>query len=157
MSDCYTCELTRRRDSGGAPLWDAIYRTAYWDVAHAYNTSLPGWLVLILQRHIEAVDELSEAEAVELGRLIRAVSLALKQITGCAKTYVVQFAEAKAHPHVHVHIIPRMADLPEDHRGPEVFKYLGVPEAERVSEAEMNRIGQAVRASLQSQLADAAK
>jgi diadenosine tetraphosphate (Ap4A) HIT family hydrolase len=149
MADCTTCELTRRRDRGDAPLWDSMYRTTYWDVAHAYNSSLPGWLVLIVRRHIEAVDELSEAEAVELGRLIRAVSLALKQITGCAKTYVVQFAEAAGHPHVHVHIIPRMADLPEDHRGPNVFKYLGVPEAEWVSEAEMNRIGMAVRQYLE--------
>ena len=145
MTDCHTCELTRRRDAGTAPLWDSIYRTDHWDVAHAYNTSLPGWLVLISRIHRNAIAELSEAEAAELGTLIRRVSIALQAVTGCEKTYVVQFAEAKGHGHVHFHVVPRMTDLPADHRGPDVFKYLGVDEAERVSERDMNALALAVR------------
>jgi len=43
-------------------------------------------------------------------------------------------------PCVHFHIVPRMADQPEDHRGAKVFAYLGVPEAERVGEERMNEI-----------------
>ncbi|MEJ2747281.1 MAG: HIT family protein [Anaerolineae bacterium] len=148
MTRCYTCELTARRHAGQAPLWDDIYHTAHWDVAHAYNTALPGWLVLVARRHIEALDELTEAEAIELGLLIRHVSAALKAATGCRKTYVVQFAEAAEHPHVHVHIIPRMADQPEDRRGPQIFAYLGVPEEARVHEAMMNEIAAKVRHSL---------
>lgn len=148
MITCHTCELTQRRDSGTAPLWDAIYRTPYWDVAHAFNTSLLGWLVVVARRHIAAVDEMTEAEAIELGKLVWQTSRALKMHTGCSKTYVVQFAEATGHAHVHFHVIPRMADLPEDHRGPNVFKYLGVPEAERVSEAAMNELAAQVRRSL---------
>ena len=140
MTGCYTCELIERRDRGDAPLWDNIYRTRYWDVVHSYNTALPGWLVLIARRHIAAIDELTEAEAAELGSLIRLVSIALKQVTGCLKTYVIQFAEAPQHPHVHFHVVPRMADQPDDHKGPDVLKYLGVPVEARVSEAEMNRI-----------------
>jgi hypothetical protein len=46
-----TCELIARQDAGIAPPWDAILRTDYWDIVHAYNTSLPGWLVLVLRRH----------------------------------------------------------------------------------------------------------
>jgi diadenosine tetraphosphate (Ap4A) HIT family hydrolase len=130
-------------------LWDDIYHTAYWDVAHTYNTALPGWLVLVARRHIEALDELTEAEAADLGLLIRHVSAALKAVTGCRKTYVIQFAEAAEHPHVHVHIVPRMADQPEDRRGPKIFAYLGVPEAERVTEDRMNDIAAQVRAFLQ--------
>jgi hypothetical protein len=41
-----------------------------------------------------------------------------------------------------------MIDLPEDRRGPNVFKYLGVPEEERVSEAAMNQIASEVRRCL---------
>src|SRR5688572_7534615 len=108
MTDCHTCELTKQRDSGDAPLWDNIYRTQYWDVVHCNRTSLLGWLILVARRHIAAVDELSEEEAVELGKLIRQVSTILKQLTGCVKTYVVQFAEAPGHQHVHFHIMPRM-------------------------------------------------
>ncbi len=148
MNRCYTCELIKRRDAGNAPLWDCIYRTEYWDVAHSYNTALLGWLGLVLRRHITAIDEMTEDEAVELGRLIRRVSVILKALTGCTKTYVVQFAEHVEHPHVHFHIVPRMIDLPEDRRGPNVFKYLGVPEEERVSEAAMNQIASEVRRCL---------
>lgn len=140
MRPCQTCELIARRDAGNAPLWDCIHRTPYWDVVHSYNTALPGWLVLVARRHIEAVDELTDEEAAELGILLRRVSLALKDITGCLKTYVIQFAEAAEHPHVHFHVIPRMADQPEDRRSTKIFGYLGVPEEERVSETTMNMI-----------------
>jgi diadenosine tetraphosphate (Ap4A) HIT family hydrolase len=148
MNNCYTCELTARRRTGQAPLWDDIHHTMYWDIVHAYNTALPGWLVLVVRRHIESLDELTEAEAVELGQLIRRVSIALKIATGCQKTYVIQFAEAAEHPHVHVHVVPRMADQPEDRRSTKIFGYLGVPEAERVDENTMNEIAAKVRQTL---------
>jgi diadenosine tetraphosphate (Ap4A) HIT family hydrolase len=147
MHDCHTCELVRRRDAGNAPMWDSIHRTPYWDVVHAYNTALPGWLCLVARRHIAAIDELTAEEAIEMGQLIRQISLALKEITGCVKTYVVQFAEAPGHQHVHFHIVPRMRDQPEDHKGPDIFKYLGVPEDDRISEAVMNQIALEVRRS----------
>jgi diadenosine tetraphosphate (Ap4A) HIT family hydrolase len=143
-----TCALVARRDAGEAPPWDAIYRGAFWDVVHSYNTSLPGWLVLVARRHVAALDELTDEEAVELGLLIRRVSVALKAVTGCVKTYVIQFAEAAEHPHVHFHVVPRRVDTPEDRRSLGVFGYLGVPEAERVSEETMNAIAAAVREML---------
>lgn len=150
MPACLTCELIRRRDAGEAPLWDSIYRTPAWDVVHSYNTALPGWLVLVARRHIEAVDALTEEEAVELGRLLRRVSLALKTVTGCAKTYVIQFAEAAEHPHVHVHVVARMPDMPPERRGPNVFQYLGVRDDERLSEAAMNDLALKIRQALLS-------
>lgn len=145
MGACLTCELVRRRDEGHTPLWDSIYRTDHWDLVHSYNTSLPGWLVLIARRHLEAIDELTDEEAAELGVLLRQTSVALKEVTGCVKTYVIQFAEAAEHPHVHFHVIPRMADQPEERRSLGIFGYLGVPEAERVGEAEMNEIADQIR------------
>jgi diadenosine tetraphosphate (Ap4A) HIT family hydrolase len=148
MENCKTCELIARRDAGLAPPWDRIYRTAGWDVAHAHRSGLPGWLVIVALRHIAAIDELTAAEALELGPLIRLTSVALKQAVGCAKTYVMQFAEHADHPHVHFHVVPRMPDQPADRRSALVFKYLGVPENEQVSEAAMNTIGAAVRRTL---------
>ena len=140
MNPCKTCELIARRDANSAPVWDCIHRTPYWDVVHNYQTSLPGWLVLVARRHIESIDELTEAEASELGTLLRQVSLALKETTGCVKTYVIQFAEAADHPHVHFHVVPRMADQPENRRGPNIFGYSGVPEEERVSAEQMDAL-----------------
>lgn len=149
MDSCKTCDLIAVRDAGAAPPWDTIYRTPSWDVVHSYNTALPGWLVLVERRHSEAVDELTDDEAAELGLLIKRVSAALRQATGCVKTYVIQFAEAEGHRHVHFHVVPRMADQPEDRQGTKIFGYLGVPEEERVSEARMNDIAAQVRHYLQ--------
>jgi diadenosine tetraphosphate (Ap4A) HIT family hydrolase len=148
LKACKTCELIADRDAGTAPLWDCIYRTPLWDVVHSYDTALPGWLVLVARRHIVSLDELTDVEAVELGRLIQKTSLALKEVTGCIKTYVIQFAERAEHPHVHFHVVPRMADLPDNRRGTGIFEYLGVPEEERVSQDVMNAIAAQVRERL---------
>jgi diadenosine tetraphosphate (Ap4A) HIT family hydrolase len=147
---CKICELIARRDAGLAPLWDNIHRTPFWDVVHSYNTSLPGWLVLVPRRHIEAVDEMIEEEAVELGIFLRRVSGALKDVVGCAKTYVMQFAESAGHTHVHFHVVPRMADQPEERRAANIFGYLNVSEDERVNEERMNEIAMQVRLFLTS-------
>lgn len=152
MNVCKTCELIAARDAGAAPLWDAIYRTHFWDVVHSYNTALPGWLVLVVRRHIESLDQLTDDEAAELGPLIQQVSAALKAVTGCLKTYVIQFAEAQEHPHVHFHVVPRMADQPEERRSTKIFGYLGVPEEERVSGATMDDIAAQVRRYLEAHL-----
>jgi diadenosine tetraphosphate (Ap4A) HIT family hydrolase len=145
---CKSCELIARRDAGAAPLWDSIYRTKYWDLAHCYGTALPGWLVLIVHRHIASIDELTETEAVELGQLLRRTSVVLKEVTGCVKTYVLQFAEHPDHPHVHFHVIPRMEDLPEDRRSTNIFGYFNVPVNQQVSEEEMNRVAERVKEKL---------
>ena len=148
MAECHTCELTARRDKGEAPLWDNIFRTQYWDLVHSYNTSLPGWLVLVARRHLAAIDEMSEAEAAELGVLLQQVSASLKQVTGCQKTYVMQFAEHPQHPHVHFHVVPRLNEQPETHRGPRVMKYLQVTEDEYVTEDVMNALSEQIRQAL---------
>lgn len=150
MAICKSCQLIRRRDKGHAPLWDSIYRGQYWDLAHAYNTSLLGWLVLIARRHIEALHELTPAEATELGALLRDVSLALKDCRGCQKTYVMQFAESKEHPHVHFHIVPRMPDQAPEDLAYRIMRRLGVPWSERCEDAEMNRLAQALRERLEA-------
>ena len=150
MNACHTCTLTARRDAGAAPLWDNIYRTAHWDVVHSFNTSLPGWLVLVARRHMAAVAALTAAEAAELGDLQRRVSRALHEVTGCAKTYIIQFAEHPDHPHVHFHIVPRMANQPAERRSVNIFSCLGVAETERVSEEEMNEVGAQIRKFLQN-------
>ena len=145
MRRCLTCELIRRRDADAAPLWDNIQRTPYWDVAHAFNTALPGWIVIVARRHVEAIDELTEAEAAELGVLLCRVSAALREVTGCVKTYVMQFAEAEGHAHVHFHVVPRMADQPEDRRSTQIFGYLGVADDERLSDIAMNAVASQIQ------------
>ena len=100
--------------------------------------------MLVVRRHITAVADMTDAEALELGPLVKAVSAALQEAVGCVKTYVVQFAEHPLHPHVHVHVIPRFADQPNELQGPRVFSALGVPDDQCVPEARMNAIATAV-------------
>ncbi len=148
MSECVTCELVRRRDRGEAPPWDRIRRTPNWDVVHAFGTAIEGWIVLVVRRHITSVAEMTEAEAGELGPLVKEVSRALQVVLDCDKTYVVQFAEHVDHPHVHVHVIPRARDLPVERRGPRIFGLSGVPDDESVPEARMNDVAELLDAEI---------
>jgi len=148
MAACRTCELIQRRDDGAAPPWDLIVRTPSWDIVHAFGTSVEGWLVLVLRRHLTALADLDEVEAAELGPLIRSTSIALRDALGCVKTYVAQFAEHEQHPHVHVHVIARMPDQPDDMQGPRIFTRAGVADEDAVPEARMNEIALAVREHL---------
>jgi diadenosine tetraphosphate (Ap4A) HIT family hydrolase len=117
--ECYTC----RQESlfAGLPPRERVVADAWWRVAHCIDTSLPGWLVLVPRRHVTAIAELTDDEAAVLGTWQVRLSRALHVVTGCAKTYVVQFAEAPGFQHVHFHVVPRMPDLHKEFRGPGVF------------------------------------
>lgn len=106
MDECRTCWLLARRDAGEAPDWDCVVRTDTWDVVHCDNTSLLGWTVLVVRRHVAAIADLTDEEAAALGPLVRDVSRSLHELVGCEKTYVIQFAEHPQHRHVHVHVCP---------------------------------------------------
>jgi len=130
-------------------VWENIHRSAYWDVAHRDNTSLLGWLVLVCRRHIESLDELLTSEAHDLGEMIQRVSTALKRVTGCTKTYVMGFSEKPGFSHVHFHVVPRAPNLREEHQGAGIFECLNVGEKDRVTEADLAEIAEALRRELQ--------
>lgn len=147
---CMTCHLTAIRHQQG--LCERIFETEHWRVVHAFNTSLPGWLVVIAKRHVESFAELSEAEAAEFGSFLHSVSRALQQVTGALKTYTVLFAEHPEHPHVHFHVIPRLSNMPDEKRGPGIFSYLGVSETETVPLETRNALAGKLRAILERTL-----
>ncbi|MGW7547650.1 HIT family protein [Streptomyces sp. NPDC054770] len=144
--DCYACGKEAEFD--GLPARECVAHDQHWRVAHALGTAVPGWLVLLPRRHVAAVHDLTDAEASALGMWQVRLSRALRAVTGCAKTYVVQFAEAEGFAHVHFHIVPRMADLRPEHRGPGVFELLRRPEQERVTADQADRIARSLRARL---------
>src|SRR6476619_6784893 len=110
MADCYICEITAQGDD--APMWQRVYVDKHWRVAHAFDSALPGWLVLVPKRHIESLSDMTPDEALAFGPLVRALSDALEAVTGADKAYVAFFAESPLHRHVHVHVVPRMPDAP---------------------------------------------
>lgn len=72
---------------------------------HPSPSPLAGWTIVDLARHAATIDELSEHEASELGRLVARSVAAIRAATGCERVYVLAFAEAARH--VHVHLAPR--------------------------------------------------
>lgn len=117
---------------------------------HAFNTSLPGWLVAVSMRHVRRFSELSDKEIAGFGPLVRAASAALERTVGCAKTYVVVLGEEVEH--VHAHVIPRMPEFTEEVVGSGVFSLLSRPEDEWIPEAERDRLALALRPRIEEAL-----
>ncbi|MEU0517739.1 HIT family protein [Streptosporangium sp. NPDC006007] len=136
FSGCYTCDQEAQFDA--LPPRERIAADDHWRTAHAINTALPGWLVLVPRRHVTTIASLTDAEAAALGLWQVRLSRALQETTGCVKTYVAQFAEQEGFSHLHFHIVPRMRDLPDDLRGPKVFGLLGRTGADRVHADQMD-------------------
>lgn len=134
------------------PPREKVYAGARWRVAHAFGTSLPGWLVLIPRRHVTALDELTAEEAADLGPLLAALTAALREVLGCSKTYVALFAEAEGFEHVHFHVVPRQPDLDPALRGPRVFGLLGGDPAGHVPDEAMDDVAAAVAEALRGRL-----
>jgi diadenosine tetraphosphate (Ap4A) HIT family hydrolase len=140
---CYACRTTR---SVALPEREEVYRSADWRVAHAFDTSLPGWLVVLPTEHLTSLGELTASAAAELGGLLRMLSLVLERHFGATKAYVMFFAEAPGFEHLHVHVVPRMPDQPESERGPGVFARLGG--ADQLSTGELDRVSARLRDEL---------
>jgi diadenosine tetraphosphate (Ap4A) HIT family hydrolase len=147
--DCYSCAMNSR--VALAPR-ERVYAGERWRAAHAIGTALPGWLVLLPRRHVTALDELTAEEAAELGPLLSGLTAALREVTGCAKTYVALFAEAEGFAHLHFHVVPRDPGMALELRGPRVFGYMGRDQAEHVPDATMDKVAAAVTAALAGRL-----
>lgn len=142
MDDCYSCR--QESELNGAPIAERVHVSEFWRTAHAFNTTLPGWLVLVPLRHVISIAELSLPEVAELSPLLHRLSRALHEAVGCEKTYVMQFAEAEGFSHVHFHVVPRMPDLPAEYRGPRIFHYLTRPPGEWLTLQARNEIAATV-------------
>jgi diadenosine tetraphosphate (Ap4A) HIT family hydrolase len=138
VADCYTCTVNAEFER--LPRRERIAADDLWRVAHAFDSALPGWLVLMPRRHVTSIAMLTDAEAASLGTWQVRLSRALHNVLGCEKTYVVQFAEAEGFAHVHFHIVPRAADLAPDLRGPRIFRLLSPDDRPHVGEQQRDEL-----------------
>lgn len=145
MPGCFSCD---QQAAVSLPPREDVVHTDHWRVSHAFNSSLPGWLVLAPTRHLTSFTELTPEAADELGGLVRRLGTALEAVTGCVKTYLMQFSEAEGFSHLHLHLVPRLPDHPEDARGPRVFAYMTDDEAQWLPTTERDAIALSVRAAL---------
>ena len=146
-NDCFSCVNNARDD---LPRREQVHLTPCWRVAHALGTSVPGWLVVVSCRHLTSLDELTAAEAAELGPLLRDLTAALRDVVGCEKTYVALFAEAEGFQHVHFHVIPRAAGAGPEILGPQIFSLLAGDPAGYVSEEVMDAVAAEVARVLEA-------
>lgn len=143
---CTTCAIDA--SLAGAPPRETVLVEEGWRAAHAFGVSLQGWLVLVPRRHVERLDELTDAETARLGPLLAELTGALRAITGCVKTYVALFAEAEGFAHVHFHVVPRMPGFTPEQCGPRVFEFMVGSSSDAVPDDEMDRISLALARSL---------
>lgn len=144
MPGCYSCG---QQASPRRPPREDVVHTEHWRVAHAFNSTVPGWLVLLPTRHVAAFTDLTAEAADELGGLVRRLSAALHEVTDCAKTYLMQFSEAEGFTHLHLHLVPRPADQPESARGPRVFSLLSEDTSRCLSEEARDEVARRLRSA----------
>jgi diadenosine tetraphosphate (Ap4A) HIT family hydrolase len=104
---------------------------------HAYPTRLKGWLVIVLKRHAEALQELTCEEFVELGELQALATSILHEAFDCTKEYSVCFAEKDGFQHIHFHIVARSADLPDELKSTQIFTMINVTAMEALPPEEI--------------------
>jgi diadenosine tetraphosphate (Ap4A) HIT family hydrolase len=133
LKSCKSCISNKgeKRISPAKP----IYKGKYWRIEHAYPCGLKGWLILLPNRHVEALHELTPNEMKEFGEIFPKVPKALHRILNCEKEYAIQLAEGAGFNHVHFHIIAKPKGTPKKYQGTEIFYYLA--DAKSISKEEV--------------------
>ncbi|HUS62597.1 MAG TPA: hypothetical protein VMY34_10400 [Acidimicrobiales bacterium] len=98
---CLACELADgRRPLPGGLIW----RTEHWLVEHCVGPLGLGSLIVKPERHITALADLTEEEAVELGPLLRRAAAVARGLVDSKQVYTCLWSHAGGVP-VHIHFV----------------------------------------------------
>jgi diadenosine tetraphosphate (Ap4A) HIT family hydrolase len=101
MDACMACELS----AGRLPLpGGLIHRTEHWRIEHCVGPLGLGTLIVKPDRHVTAVADLSDAEAIELGPLLRRASAVARELVDAEQVYNCLWSHAGGVP-VHIHYV----------------------------------------------------
>ena len=143
---CLACEARAGRlELNPAP---QIYSGPHWIVEHVHPTDIPGWVVLATRQHRHALHDVTPDEWAEFQSILPRLIEALREVTGCDREYVAQFAEQEGFEHVHFHVIPRARDWPSEWRGFRVSAAMGTNAKNPVSPEAMTEIAERLSARL---------
>lgn len=143
---CLACEARAGRlQLNPAP---EIYSGHHWIVEHVHPTDITGWVVLATRQHRHALHDVTPEEWAEFQAILPRLIDALRDVTGCDKEYVAQFAEQEGLEHVHFHVIPRAEDWPIEWRGFLVSAAMGANAKNPISAEAMTDIAQRLRAKI---------
>jgi len=125
-----------------------LYGDDLWCVRPADPAGVPGWMMMIAQRHVAGPAHFDEREAAAFGFALRHFERVLEQVTGALRIYTVAMGESS--PHFHAHMVPRYATMPRDAKAWSVFdlqRAVGAGELP-IDRAEIARISEAYRRAL---------
>lgn len=129
-----------------------IYEGLSWVVDHAYPTSLKGWLVIVLKRHVEALHDLTHEEFRELADIQYRLAQVMRSRASIEKEYMMCFSEAEHFHHVHIHFVAKPQDLPQEVKGPRIFSYLNVDQQSVIPPSEIKALCEELKEALIQQL-----
>jgi diadenosine tetraphosphate (Ap4A) HIT family hydrolase len=129
-----------------------IYEGRCWVVEHGYPTSLKGWLVIVLKRHVEALHDLTHEEFRELADIQYKLAQVMRDRDSIEKEYMMCFAEAEHFHHIHIHFVAKPGDLPQEAKGPRIFSYLNVDQQSAVSPGEIKALCEELKEALIQQV-----
>jgi diadenosine tetraphosphate (Ap4A) HIT family hydrolase len=105
----------------GAP--EALFQNELWQVRPIEPAcAVPGWVMLISQRHLPGPAEFDDREATSFGPTFRHLQRVLLEVTGALRIYSAAMGESS--PHFHCHLVPRYASMPSGAKGWPVFDLL---------------------------------
>jgi diadenosine tetraphosphate (Ap4A) HIT family hydrolase len=107
MGACVFCD-------GAWPHRNPLYEDEHWSLRGLDGP--PGWAVLWLRRHAEAITELTEDEQASLGPVVARISEAITEAAGAERVYVNVWGEENRH--FHVVLLARGREIPPELRGP---------------------------------------
>lgn len=141
---CGVCESL----SGPSPS-PALFENSLWHVRHIDPPyGVPGWMMVISQRHVGGPAHFDDREAASFGPTLRRLERCLEEVTGALCIYTAAMGES--HPHFHCHMVPRYAETPKGAKAWAVFDLLraaGAGEIE-VDPASVTRISESYRRAL---------
>jgi diadenosine tetraphosphate (Ap4A) HIT family hydrolase len=108
------CSACAEIEGGLTAPGGVIHDDGLWFVSHHTGRYTdPGELIVKTRRHCESLSELTEAEALALGPILRAAVTALERVVKPERVYAVSFNERLRH--VHFLLLPRTARMPRGH------------------------------------------
>jgi diadenosine tetraphosphate (Ap4A) HIT family hydrolase len=150
-SECLACDLTQGRAElpGGR-----IHSTEHWVVEHCTGPLPVGTLIVKPVRHCVGVDALTEAEAAELGPLLRRTAATIRGILRPDQVYVCLWSHAGWKPgHIHFVLQPSWNSAGETHARPGPFLQVDLFEAESCpGRIEVDRFAEQARLRLKKTL-----
>jgi diadenosine tetraphosphate (Ap4A) HIT family hydrolase len=126
-----------------------LYANDLWAVYRMPDgIGVPGWMMLLTQRHVGGPAHFDDSEAANFGPALRHFESVLEDVSDALRIYTAALGES--FPHFHAHMVPRFEIMPNDASAFAVFDLYRATQAGEVQidHTEATRIAEAYREAL---------